>query len=194
MKRDDWMLLSLTFLTGLAIGMYVYIAAYKPIYAPADLVSSEASADEWSIVGKQRGGNEDNDYIQPSFRILADGSYTYLPGGTGNKALQSVEGSISRSLLRDLQVSVGDLNTYSKRVTGRSCASDVGGYDYRYRVTMDGDTYLLDTCSTLLGDDSGLAVSLSEVWDELSGKGSGATYNTVSDWAQAWIRRNLRGE
>jgi hypothetical protein len=69
MKRDEWMLLSLTFLTGLAIGMYVYIVAFKPTYAPENLSGVESEANEWSMVGKRRAEFHNSDYVYPSFRL-----------------------------------------------------------------------------------------------------------------------------
>ncbi len=192
MKRDDWMLFALTFLTGAAIGMYVYIAAFKPIYAPEGLDNTEANAEEWNVVGKRRGGTGENSDIQPSFRVLSDGSYTYLPGGSGDNSLEPVEGSISRSIVRDLQVSESQLNTHTKRVTGLECASDSGGYDYRYRFTINGETYLMDSCQTTLGYDSDLAKALEDVWNVLEGRDSSRSYNNFSDWAEAWIHRTFR--
>ena len=114
MKRDDWMILSLTFLTGLAIGMYVYITAYKPTYEANDISETEAEAGEWSVVGKRVGGTDGSDYIQPSFRLLGNGEYTYLPGGSGEMSLEPVEGSLSRGEMVNLRFNESELAAYER--------------------------------------------------------------------------------
>lgn len=190
MKRDDWMLLSLTFLTGLAIGMYVYIAAYKPTYEADDLSGTEAEAGEWSIVGKRVGGVDDNEYIQPSFRLLGNGEFTYLPGGTGNTSLEPVNGSLSSRDMADLRFSETELATYERSSRMSVCAADRGGYDYEYRITLDRESYLLDTC-TVNFSGSSLNESLTAIWQNIEGEGPTRRYSSVSDWLEDFLRRNL---
>lgn len=196
MKRDDWMLFALTFLTGFAIGMYVYIAAFRPIYTPEDLSNTEEQAEDWSLVGKERGGDVENGYIHPSFRVLGNGKYSYIPGGEGDDSLEPVVGTLPASLMRELKVDADQLEAYSRPVSDHTCASDTGGFDYEYRIISDGETYTLDTCDTALGDESDLALTLEEVWQTLEGGGSfeGFSGSDPSQWLQDWLRTNIRGE
>lgn len=188
MKRDDWMLLSLTFLTGVAIGMYVYVAVFKPTYAPENLGASEREAGEWSLVGKRRLDNDHGGAVQPSFRLLGDGSYVYLPGGSGDDdALEPREGRISRSLVREIRSYDNQLAAYGTDASSARCGAD--GFDYEYRVTVANTVYLLDTCYTALGQGTPLSELLASVWDQM--EGGRRSYDSVSDWLQDWINRNI---
>ena len=191
MKRDDWMLLTLTFLTGLAIGMYVYIAAFKPTYTPETLSNTEAEAGEWSMISRKRSDDYDTGYIQPSFRLLADGSYTYLAGGQSNDALEPREGKVSGSRMRQLRNFDDSLENYIEPSNTGVCASSQGGYDYEYRFTKNGTLLLLDTCNTTLGQNTSLAQVLEGVWAEVEGIGVGGRPRGFSEWAEEWIRSNI---
>ena len=191
MKRDDWMILSLTFLTGLAIGMYIYITVYKPTYEADDISSTETEAGEWSVVGKRIGGTDDYDYIQPSFRLLGNGEYTYLPGGTGEMSLEPIEGSLSSREMSGIRLNESELAAYEQGQRLAVCVADRGGYDYEYRITINRESYLLDTCLASFSGSS-LEESLSTVWQNVEGTGGDRRqYDSVSDWLQDFIRRNL---
>ncbi len=185
------MLLALTFLTGVAIGMYVYIAAFKPMYAPETLNDTEAGASEWSLVSRRYGGDLLPGYSQSTFRLLKDGNYTYLPGGADSASVETKEGKLSSSLMRKVRSYDDSLMEYSYDVSRNDCASYVDGYDYEYRITKNNILFHLDTCQTSLGDDSSFALLLREVWDEIEGRGSVAPSGNFSDWAEAWIRKNI---
>lgn len=189
MKRDDWMLFTLTFLTGLAIGMYVYLMAFKPIYVPDNLNDTEADAGEWSLVAKRyRDGS--SRYVEPSFRVLSDRSYVYLPGGDSESALSPVEGKLSSGSMRALRGYDDKLGPYTASPLQPDCPSARGGFDYEYRFTVDNTVYLLDTCETALGQSSELATLLQEVWNELEGGNSRPSGN-FSEWAENWINSNI---
>jgi hypothetical protein len=191
MKRDEWMLLSLTFLTGLAIGMYVYIVAFKPTYAPENLSGVESEANEWSMVGKRRAEFHNSDYVYPSFRLLGDGSYLYLPSTTGDEAVEPVEGKISSSAMRQIRKHDELIASYTMPDDINPCNGDIEGFEYEYRVTVDRTVYILDTCRTVLGHDSEYALAIRQVWDEIEGTSSSKPRGSVSDWLEDWIRRNI---
>lgn len=188
MKRDDWMLFTLTFLTGFAIGMYVYIAAFKPIYVPEKLSETEAGASDWSLVVKQRNVSQDPSYIQPSFRLLGDGQYVFLPGGQASDALLPREGKLSSSLMRDLRRFDGGLKTYSEPAVNQNCLSV---NEYEYRFTVETNAYVLDSCRTKLQDDTVFLKILNEAWDEITGNGTSRQADTFSGWAQGWLRERI---
>lgn len=191
MKRDDWMLLSLTFLTGLAIGMYVYIVAFKPTYVPEDLNTTEVEASEWSVVGKKRMESDQSGYVYPSFRLLGDGSYVYLPGGNSTDSLEPIEGSVSSGLIRELKAESRLMPSYTADSTTSYCGGDSEGYEYEYRVTIENRNYVLDTCYTALSHDSEYANLLAEVWMQIEGRGESRSYESFSEWAQSWLRSNI---
>lgn len=191
MKRDDWILLTLTFLTGVAIGMYIYIAVFKPMYAPETLSGTESEASEWSVVSRKRDGVSVAGYSEPTFRLLGDGSYTYLPSSTDETLMEPKEGKLSRSILRELRTYDDTLMDYSFTVSRQDCSSERGGYDYEYRFTKNTLSYNLDTCYTSLGYDTPLSKLLEDVWDEIEGKDVNAGPGTFSDWAEGWIHDNF---
>lgn len=188
MKRDDWMLLSLIFLTGVALGMYVYVTAFKPTYAPQNLNNSEAEASEWSLVAKRYSDGSSRN-VEPSFRILSDRSYVYLPGGDSDSALAPIEGKLSSGLMADLRKYDNELVPYTYTPLAPDCSSLQGGYDYEYRFIVDNTVYPLDTCDTALGHRSELAVLLQKVWSEL--EGGGRATGSFSDWAQKWLNDRI---
>ncbi len=186
------MLLSLTFLTGLAIGMYVYIVAFKPTYAPEKLGSSETEASEWSMVGKRRVEGDRSGYVQPTFRLLGDGQYVYLPGGMSDSVPVPIEGKLSRALIREVRANDQLVPNYARVVDLALCPGDRSGFDHEYQVTISGVIYWLDSCQTTLGHDTAYAFILAEVWNEIEGRREPTRrYESFSDWAQDWIRRNI---
>ncbi|MBP6924668.1 MAG: hypothetical protein KBB78_03810 [Candidatus Pacebacteria bacterium] len=191
MKRDDFMLLELTFLTGVAIGMYVYIAAFKPLYTPENLNDTEAEASEWSLVARRYGGEPVPGYSDPTFRVLGDGTYTYIPGGADGAAIEPRQGKLSNSVLKQLRSYDNSLMQYSYSASRNDCASYYDGYDYDYRFTKQNIVFDLDTCRTALGEDTPLAKLLSEVWDEIEGRQTEVGPTNFSDWAAGWINENI---
>lgn len=169
------MLFGLTFLTGLALGMYVYITAFKPTYAPENLSGGEASASDWSITGKRRGGTEASS-AQPAFRVLADGSYLYRQGGLPDENVsETSEGKLAKSLIKNLTLSEAVLQNNAKEISEQNCSSDRGGYDYEYKVLMAGEVYLLDTCSTVFATNSALVSEFGKIWQAMAGKNADAS-------------------
>lgn len=190
MKRDDWILLSLTFLTGLALGMYLYVMVFKPIYQPENLSNVEAGASEWSLVSKRRVDNDQTGQVQPSFRLLSDGGYVYLPGGASDNSLAPIEGKISKSLVQKIRSYDNNLSAYEGTANTSSCLN----MNHEYRFTLSNQVYLLDSCYSALGYDSPLAEALDAVWDEVEGKGGSKPFTTPSQWVQNLIRQALWGE
>lgn len=200
MSGQDWFLFILTFMTGLIAGMYVYVLSFKPTYLPDDLNNNEDVASEFSVVGKVYGGRVSNGYIRPSFRITADGSYAYIPGGEDPEALEPVQGKLPRALFNDV-VSASDERTLtdaSEPVNKQSCSSYSDGFDYQYRIVVDNNEYQVDTCRTTLGYDDELTIVLDDVWDYLAnpdttyrGQSSPSVSGTPANMATEFIRKHL---
>ncbi len=192
MQRDDWMILSLTFLTGLAIGMYVYVTVFKPTYVPETINATESGASEWSMIGKKRIEGDNSRTVHPSFRLLGDGSYTYIAGGVGEGALEQKTGKLSSALMRELRAKDAIIETYTPFMDVDYCGGDVNGFDYEYDVIINNITYVMDSCYTPLSYNTEVAVLLQKVWSEMAGNStSRASYGSVSEFLQAWIRTNL---
>lgn len=169
MDITDWFSFGLAFVTGIFIGMFMFVTVFKPAYIPDDLDRTEDKAYEFSVVGKAYGGLVPNDYIHPSFRLLGNGEYTLLPGGTDADALEPVSGFIPNDLQRLLDSEIRAESLLDKSVpVEKTCRSFSDGTDYKYQITVEGTVYQLDTCKTALSYGANLAVLLDEVWDYLS--------------------------
>lgn len=194
MTGQDWFMFALTFITGVFVGFYVYVTFFKPEYSPDDLATSEANASEFSIIGKEYGGDNDAGYIHPSFRLLADGSYVYVPGGEGKDALEQKEGHVSSGVLRKLRdlASSNELDHFSIPVDKDNCRSYSGGVDHIYRVTVNNEEYVLDTCGTRLDYGDELATELDLIWRELDVPGS--TSNVRGNGPYEWLQNFLQDQ
>ncbi len=170
MKAQDKFVFILTFLTGLAAGMYIYVISFKPTYAPETIDANEELAQDFSVIGKQYGGDLQSDYVSPSFRITGNGSFDYRPGGSGEAALEPIVGQLPNSLISDIKslATEEELEFLVQPRAQADCRSHVDGFDYQYRVILEGIEYQLDSCGTLLGYESELAVALEDVWNYLN--------------------------
>ncbi|CAG1020690.1 hypothetical protein MTYM_00455 [Methylococcales bacterium] len=180
------MLFVLTFLTGAALGMYVYVGAWKPLYAPDKIDTTEAEANEWSMVGERRDVSGE---VTASFRLLGDGSYVYLRSSGEDGTTESKKGRVPKSLIENLKFSTNRLPGSNTPLTSRSCA-DTDGYTYEYRFTLEGDVFELDECYLRSGVAvAGLADDLRLVWSKI--EGGGREYSSFAEWLEEVIRRNL---
>lgn len=164
MNGSDWMFFILTFLTGFVIGLFLYITAFKPTYVPEDFADLD-KASEFSVIGSVYGGLRGPEFTRPSFRVISDQTYQYRPGGETGAATVA-EGRMVSSLFDALRTAADedDVAYFSESVARANCASDRGGYDYHYTITIDGTVYELDTCQTNLEPDDELALVLDDVW------------------------------
>ena len=188
------MLFTLTFLTGAAIGMYVYVTVFKPVYLPENIDTTEEQAYEWSVIGKKRSNHPDPEYVHASFRLLGDRSYVYLPGSISSEALEPVEGAISKRLQTALRFEESKLIRYSEASALTTCASDSDGIDYEYRFTVSGRTYLLDTCETRLREDREAMSILESIWNEVEGGTTESSYVPPAKWLENLLRSHFAPE
>lgn len=197
MTTQDKFIFILTFITGLAAGMYVYVISFKPTYAPETINNVEELAEDFSVIGKQYAGDRQNDYVAPSFRITADGSFSYRPGGSTTDGLEIIEGKLPRTLINDLRslATFDELDRLSENNPAGDCQSFVDGIDYQYRIILESEEFQLDSCDTRLGYDSDLALALEDVWnylDDPSVEAGGSLFgNSFYDTSVNFIRDNL---
>lgn len=165
MRREDKLLILSTFIVGMAIGMYAYFAGFAPVTKSVTETVSEWS-DTLTIIGEAYGGC-DMANMCPSFYIDTDGGYRYFyhPNGVAEAVLR--EGTVSRSLLRELQQNAtqAELQVSSRPTDPAYCDSYVDGIDVRYTVTLNDQEYVLDSCGTDVNSDGPLWKSLSNIWD-----------------------------
>lgn len=195
MERQDWYFFILTFITGVFIGAFVYLTSFVPTYLSNGFGGEEADASEFSVIGKSYGGFTTPDYIHPAFRLLGNGEYSYIPGGTGENSLEPIEGKLPASLMQDVKRSATELklNSYERNAENTSCRYYADGVDYEYRIVLDKMSYELDTCTTALGYNTDLSQALDEVWEYLADPGNGSIGSRWrgSDFNEAatnWLR------
>lgn len=170
MTSRDTFLFALTFITGLATGVYLYTMSFRPTYVPDEgLVGNESSAQEFSVVGKEYGGFRMEGYVPASFRVTKDGSYTYIPGGIDDEALNEQTGTLPRTLRNNLvaEIEKANLEALAEPAEKEFCEQYVDGIDHTYRVVIEEEFYELDTCRTALPYDHTLTETLDAVWTYL---------------------------
>lgn len=166
MTQGDWFMFISTFLVGACAGAYLYAMSFKPVYQPNDIDWGEISASDFSITGRSYGGTNAG-YVHPTFRVVGDGSYAFLPGGVGADASNTPEeGDLPRAIFGDLRSAVlnANLPLLAAERPQQQCDVHTGGIDYAYRVIIEGTQYELDTCATALSRDADLTNALENVW------------------------------
>lgn len=168
-KNQDKVLLASAFVAGLVAGSYLYLTGYIPQFVKhGDRLQQPAQT--FTIEGDSYGGMRSG--IPPSFQILADGSYRYIPFTEldATSTINNVrQGTLPTDIMRNLEQALvpTDLTLAARAVTKEYCASMVDGIDYRYTVTVSGAEFKLDTCLTNIEPDTPLEQSLRAVWDYL---------------------------
>ncbi len=164
MSGQQQVALLITFLLGVFAGVYLYIAGFATVYR--DGVFPSTRTDDGLVVVADMYGDCQAGVSQcPSFQIRDGGRVLYLPTGSAGSVEDRLSLRLSRSVYRDLlqKVSEAPLDSYSRKRQGE-CISEQGGVDYRYRITWDEKSYVLDTCKTELPSDSDLNEVLLLIW------------------------------
>jgi hypothetical protein len=75
-------------------------------------------------------------------------------------------GTLPLTLRRELVLGLTTpkLVAQSQVVDTTSCASDGGAIDSRYRITLQGEEYILDSCGTLIDTESNTWQGLDKLW------------------------------
>jgi len=166
MRRQDLLSLLITFVVGMCIGAYLYITGAANFFAELSTPTVEETND-FSIVGDIYGGCR---AACPSFQLLEDGSYRHLytPERGADEVLQ--RGTIPFSLRQNLRSTLtrGDLEAQAKAQTRDVCNSHSDGIDVSYAITIDGDTYKLDSCTTAVDGDGALWIYLNQIWEHIN--------------------------
>ena len=165
MKRQDILSILITFVVGFFAGGYLYVAHFAKVFNP-DPVATEEVLDDFSVIGEAYGGCRDR---CPSFQLLSDGSYRYqrLPEIGTEKII--TPGTLPLDIQRDLKNSLNEdvLREQSQVIEPSACASFSDGIDLRYRITFEGEDYIVDSCGTTLDAKGELATGLAKIWNYL---------------------------
>lgn len=163
MKRQDIVTILFTFVVGFAFGMYLYTIGFMQDFDAPD-VQSQQELSDFVLSAEVYGGCRNT---CPSFQILADGTYRYLFTPTAGAEQIIRDGTLPRALRRDISEAFNktDLATQSVKTQPAVCNSYTDGIDVRYRVTLAGEEYLLDTCGTAVDTNSALWNTLVKTWN-----------------------------
>ncbi|MFT5037096.1 MAG: hypothetical protein ACI9VM_000671 [Candidatus Azotimanducaceae bacterium] len=164
MEVRDWVTLITTFIVAALSGMYFYVTTFKPVYVEQSGDTDTAFSTELNIIGVTYGGFVPQDYIHPTYRISANGSYDYFAGGTTQT--ENIEGKLPKDLFKAIKgaIATADLEALARPVSDKNCASYADGIEYEYNITVDGVSYVLDTCKTAFENRTELGRALLEVW------------------------------
>jgi len=163
-KRQDFLSLLITFIIGVVAGGYLYMTGFAPQFEELT-GQTEAVYDDLVVVGEVYGG--DRLGSSPSFQVLNDGTFRYLPSIVASEEVQAKEGTIPKTLLASLkkELTPNDLNKAEQTTAADNCLSYVDGLDYRYTITLDTVSYELDSCGTQFSVDSALGGALDSLWN-----------------------------
>lgn len=164
-KKQDIVIMIGTFFVGIFAGGYFYTTAFAPQFDELTGQTEEVYAD-FVIEGSQYGGDRAGG-TAPSFQLLENGSFRYLPYVVEGDTVEAKEGVVPRSLLSEVKqiLTKEALETAAGPVVRGDCFSYVDGRDFVYKVTLDRINYTLDTCTTALTEDSLVNTALDKLWN-----------------------------
>ena len=167
MKRQDVLILLITFLVGIITGGYLFLTGFAPQFL-AHNGATDTTYSDFSFSGEVYGGCSRGDAC-PSFQVLMDGSFSYLPlgvvSGTG-----VINGNLSKLLMQELQTKFTNVNLEiaSRSIEATTCDSYLDGMDFHYQVTLKTVVYIFDTCGTDFSTTSDMGVTLEKLWSYLA--------------------------
>jgi hypothetical protein len=146
---------------GMCAGAYLYVTAFAPTYENGIDISENIAQDALVIEGEMYGGCSEMGACA-SFRLIDAKSYKYLAHSEAELRSGRLP-SIVRDQLLDA-LSPATLMSNAQNVSSGVCSSEVDGIDYRYTISVDGEVYELDTCTTALTFNEELQSIFMNVW------------------------------
>lgn len=142
----------MTFVVGVFVGAYLYMYGFSEQFdVVGDLGGTTTGLEVYGegYGGCVRGG------VCGSFELQPDGRFTSFPPASDLAARKRSEGTVDPVTMRELEeyFTVEVLTELVRPIANSQCSSFVDGVDYRYRMILDGEEYLLDTCATELYED-----------------------------------------
>lgn len=162
MTHQDKISILVTFVVGMLVGSYLYVTGFAPTYRlpEADQVSAY---DGFVIIGDSFGGCEvTNSCI--SFQLFQNGTYRVIYKRDG-KSVEKTS-SIPRSLRQELVTALepAALTRDSKPLLLLNCAFGEEATNFRFTITSNKESYLLDTCATSIAYTEPLWSALANAW------------------------------
>ena len=164
-SKQDIIIMVMTFFVGIFAGFYLYTTAFAPQFDEYVGQTEEVYAD--FVVGGRQYGGDRMAGTAPSFQVLQNGSYRYQPYAAKDEVSMVKEGTLPRALLNEVKQTLTPtaLDMSSGPVVRGDCMSYVDGFDYAYTITLAGENYTLDTCTTALTNDSIVGSTLDKLWN-----------------------------
>ncbi len=165
LKKNDLIGMIITAVVGFSSGVFLYVIHFSKLAEP-DPVAEQEDVLEFSVIGEVYGGCTD---ACPRFRVENNGAYIYRFTRDRLEGELVREGFIPLSIKRSLQTVAkpADLLTQSEGSLRSDCPSSSGGVDFRYRVTVEGIDYTLDSCTTAVDMSADLWLALNSTWQYL---------------------------
>ena len=168
MKKQDLVSIAITAVVGFFGGVFMFFSYANSVPVPivATEVPTQQEKQAFSIISEAYGACAEN---CPSFQLLENGSYRYRFVLAQGEAPQIAEGTLPLGLQSDLKraLEVNELLAQSELIDRASCLSDTGSVDFQYTIEFEGETYLLDSCTTTIDDQSDLWLALTAIWNYL---------------------------
>lgn len=165
MHGTDWMIVFMTFITGVAAGSFIYFKGFAEIdFDPNSAVAPFEEIADFEVSVAQYGGCARGANNCPSYRLNNDGSYTFI-----NRKGVSTSGVVSAKLLSGIKEAATSFNfeAHSRKIEPKQCAAFIDANDMSYFVEIDGEGYDLDTCYTALDSDAEFIELLDELLESL---------------------------
>ena len=164
MEREDLTSILLTFAMGVIAGGYLYlsqVASLERMLTTPDITASES----FVVVGESYGSCGRD---CPQFRIAPDASYRYFYTDPVSEERSLLEDKLPNSLARPLRKYGTEKELEAQSVASEACTASETGVRVRYRITLNGETYELDSCGTDVDYDSQLWQSLAALWEHFA--------------------------
>lgn len=164
MSRSETLSILTTFVFGFFAGVYFYVNGFV-LKFDAPQIPTRAEAEELVIVGEVYGGCQLGANC-PSFQVGSDGAYRYLYTPAINSEQVIRDGRLPTLLQRELKSTLQKtaLVQQSKKIQPSICNSYTDGLDIKYTITLQGETFVLDSCQTNVDGDGQLWQSLAKIW------------------------------
>ena len=162
MERKDILSLLITFVVGIISGAFLYTTHFSKIISP-DRVATQADTEEFTIIGEAYGSCTD---VCPAFQLLKDGSYRYQYVVEVGQPKTIKEGTLPIDIQNAVKKHLiqAALVKQSQPIEPTDCNSYQSGIDVRYKITLKGAEYELDSCGTNVDGNGPLWESLTDVW------------------------------
>lgn len=162
MKQQDTLSILITFVVGFVAGGYLYMTHFSKILNP-DSVETAESAAEFTIIGEAYGSCNS---VCPSFQVVRDGSYRYQFTAEVGQERTIKSGTLPLDVQREVKRAFieDELVAQSQPIVPTDCNSRNAGIDVRYKITLEGAEYTLDSCGTAIDGEGALWNGLAKIW------------------------------